>query len=143
MHQCPSSEDYILITSNFVTFVVAYAPTEKVPEGQKAKYMAALNSTVAATFAQDYVMVLTDTNARTGRRGRGGVEPDIKVLGSYGRELLLGLAEDNDLAILNTFFCFPNVAYPTRSKTPTTARENTFGLHPDKEVGGASTDPLR
>ena len=51
--------------------VVAYAPTEKVPEGQKAKYMAALNSTVAAKFARNYVMVLTDTNTRTGRRGGG------------------------------------------------------------------------
>ena len=30
--------------SNLVTFVVAYAPTEEAPEGQKAKYMAALNS---------------------------------------------------------------------------------------------------
>ena len=31
----------ISIKSNFVTFVVAYAPTEEAPEGQKAKYMAA------------------------------------------------------------------------------------------------------
>ena len=35
------------IKSNFVKFVVAYAPTEEAPEGQKAKYMAALNCTVA------------------------------------------------------------------------------------------------
>ena len=36
----------ISIKSNFVTFVVDYAPTEEAPEGQKAKYMAALNCTV-------------------------------------------------------------------------------------------------
>ena len=38
----------ILIESNFVTFVVAYASTEEVPEGQKAKSIAALNYTVAS-----------------------------------------------------------------------------------------------
>ena len=38
----------ISIKSNFVTFVVAYAPTEEAPEGQKAKYMSALNCTVAS-----------------------------------------------------------------------------------------------
>ena len=35
----------ISIKSNFVVLVVAYAPTEEAPEGQKAKYMAALNCT--------------------------------------------------------------------------------------------------
>ena len=33
----------ISIKPNFVTFVVAYAPTEEAPEGQKAKYISALN----------------------------------------------------------------------------------------------------
>ena len=33
--------------SNFVTFVVPYALTEEAPEGQEAKYMAALNCTVS------------------------------------------------------------------------------------------------
>ena len=42
----------ISIKSNFVTFVVAYAATEEAPEGQKAKYMAALNCTVAPVPAQ-------------------------------------------------------------------------------------------
>ena len=41
----------ISIKSNFVTIVVAYAPTEKAPEGQKVKYMAALNCTVASVPA--------------------------------------------------------------------------------------------
>ena len=100
----------ISIKSNIVTFVVAYAPTEKAPEGQKAKYMAALNCTVASVLAREYVFVLTDANARTGKRGEGGGEPDSKVLGAYGRhvlnkngKLLLGFAEDNKLALLNAF----------------------------------------
>ena len=102
------------IKSNFVTFVVAYAPTEEAPEGQKAKYMAALNCTVASVPGREYVFVLTDANARTGKRGEGGGEADSKVLGAYGRDklnengkLLLGFAEDNKLALLNTFFCTP------------------------------------
>ena len=44
----------ISIKSNSVTFVVAYAPTEEAPDGQKAKYVAALNSTVASVPAREY-----------------------------------------------------------------------------------------
>ena len=104
----------ISIKSNVVTFVVAYAPTEEASEGQKAKYMAALNCTVASVPAREYVFVLTDANARTGKRGEGGGEAGSKVLGAYGRDrlletgkLLLGFAEDNKFALLNTFFCTP------------------------------------
>ena len=102
----------ILIKSNFVTFVVAYAPTEEAMEGQKAKYMAALNCTVALVPARENVFILTDANARTGKRGEGEDETDSKVLGAYGQDklnengkLLLGFAEDNKLALLNTLFC--------------------------------------
>ena len=91
--------------------MVAYAPTEEAPEGQKAKYMAALNCTVASVSAREYVFVLTDASARTGKRGEGGGETDSKVLGAYGRDklnengkLLLVFTEDNKLALLNTFF---------------------------------------
>ena len=102
----------IPMKSNFVTFVVAYAPTEEWPEGQKAKFMAALNCTVASVPAREYVFVLADANARTGKRGEGGGEADSKVLGTYGRDklnengkLLLGFAEENlKLPLLNTFF---------------------------------------
>ena len=38
--------------SNFVTFEAAYASTEEAPKGQKAKYVAALNCTVASVPAQ-------------------------------------------------------------------------------------------
>ena len=44
----------ISIKSNSVTFVVAYAPTEEAPEGQKDKYVAALNSAVASVPAGEY-----------------------------------------------------------------------------------------
>ena len=104
----------ISIKSNFVMFVVAYAPDEEAPEGQKAKYMAALNCTVASMPAREYVFVLTDANARAGKRGEGGGEADSKVLGAYGRDvlnenskLLPVFAEDNKLALLNTSFFTP------------------------------------
>ena len=61
----------ISVKLNFVTFVVAYAPTEAAPEGQKAKYMAALNCTVASVPTRECVFVLTDANARTGKRAEG------------------------------------------------------------------------
>ena len=47
----------ISIKSNFIAFMVAYAPTEEAPERQKAKYMAALNCTVASVPAREYVFV--------------------------------------------------------------------------------------
>ena len=86
--------------------------------------MAALNCTVASVPAREYVFVLTDANARTGKRGEGEGETDSKVLGAYGRDklnengkLLLGFAEDNKLALLNTFFWTPKsgVSYTFQS----------------------------
>ena len=109
----------IPIKSNFVTFVVVYAPTEEAPEGQKTKYISALNCTLASVPAREYVFVLTDANARTRKRGEGGGEIDNKVLGAYGRDklnengkLLLGFAEDNRLAHLMfvcVFVFFPSI----------------------------------
>ena len=58
------------IKSTFVTFVVSYAPTEDAAEGEKAKKMAALNSTVKPVPARGHVFGLTDANARTGKRGK-------------------------------------------------------------------------
>ena len=95
--------------------MVAYAPTEKAPEGQNVKYMVALNCTVASVPAREYVFVLTAASTRAGKRDEGGGEADSKALGAYGRrdvlnengKLLLGFAENNNLALLNTFFCTP------------------------------------
>ena len=64
--------------------MVAYAPTEDAAEEEKAQYMAALDSTVEPGPAREHVFVLTDANARTGKRGEGGGETDSKVLGAYG-----------------------------------------------------------
>ena len=72
----------ISIKSNFVTFVVVYAPTEEAPEGLRAKCMAALNSPVTSVLAWEYVLVSTDANARIGKRGEGGGEEDSKVFGA-------------------------------------------------------------
>ena len=58
--------------------MVPYAPTEEELERQKAKYMAALNSTVASMPALDYVFLFTGANAKTGRRGEGGGEAETK-----------------------------------------------------------------
>ena len=104
--------------------MVAYAPTEEAPEGQKAKCMAAPNCTVASVPAREYVFVITDANARTGKSGEGGGEADSKVLGAYGRgmftengKLLLGFAEGIKLALLNTLFFTPKsgVSYTFQS----------------------------
>ena len=78
----------ISIKPTFDTFVVAYAPTEDVTEGEKAKYMAAFNSTVKPVPAREHVFVLTDANNRTRNRGEGGGEIDSKVLGAYDQGVL-------------------------------------------------------
>ena len=140
----------IAIESNYVAFVVAYAPTEEVPEGQKAKYKAALNNTVASVPAREYVYVLTDAHARTGMRCKGGREAGSKVLGEFDRDvlnenrkLLLGFAEGNKLAFSEHFLLHPQkwrvLHVPKRQPQQET---NTFGLYPDKR-SGPSTDPLR
>ena len=109
--------------------MVAYAPTEDdADEGEKAKYMSALNRTVAPVPAREHVFVLTNANAnanaRTRKRGEGGGETSSKALGAYGRDmlhengkLLLRFAEDNKLALLNIFVCTPQngVSYTFQS----------------------------
>ena len=86
--------------------------------------MAALSCIVAAVPARECVFVLTDAHARTGKRGEGGGEADSKVFGASSRDvlnengkLLLGFAEDNKLALLNTFFFTPKrgVSYMLQS----------------------------
>ena len=86
--------------------------------------MAVVNCTAASVPAREYVFVSTDANARTGKRGDGRGEADSKVLGAYGRDklnengkLLLGFAENNKLALVNTLFCTPKsgVSYTSQS----------------------------
>ena len=52
--------------------MVAYAPTEDAAEGEKVKYMAALNSTVEPVPVREHVFVLTDANATTGEEREAG-----------------------------------------------------------------------
>ena len=140
----------ISIKSNFVTFVVAYAPTEEAPEGQKAKYMAALNCTVASVSAREYVFVFTDASATPGKRGEGGGEADSKVLGAYGRDklnengkLLQGFSRRQRARSSEHFLLHPQkwrVLYVLKRQPQ--QGTSTFGLHPDK-AGGPPTHPLR
>ena len=65
------------------------------------------------------LLFLIDTDVRTGKRGEGGGEADSKVLGTYGQDklsendkLLLDFAENNKLALLNTFFCTSKSGVP-------------------------------
>ena len=113
--------------------MVAYAPTEEAPEGEEAKYVAALNCTVASVPARECVFVLTNANARTGKRGEGGGETDSKVLGAYSRDklnengkLLLGLAEDYRLSLLNIFFCTPKSAVSYTLQSANRSKEQTL-----------------
>ena len=63
----------------------------------------------------EQLFVLMDANSRTGRREKGRVgNKDNKILGACGRdtlndngELLLSIANNHDLAIVNTFFSTP------------------------------------
>ena len=116
--------------SNFVTFVVAYALTEEAPEGQKAKYMAALNCTIASVPAREYVFVLTDANTRRGKRGEGRGE----------QTPMCWTHMDETCSTKTTNYCWvwqkttnslfwtlslvpPKVVCPIRSKAPTAAKD--------------------
>ena len=133
----------ISIKSNFVMFVLTCAPTEEAPEGQKTRYMAALNCTVASVPAREYAFVLTDANARTGKKGKGRGEADNKLLGAYDRDKLnengklpLGFAEDY------------NILYPQKWRVLYVPKHQpqqgtiTCGFHPDK-ASGSPAHPLR
>ena len=99
-------------TSNAITFIVAYGPTDTVSNTREQKDAAFedLNSPVSRVSSSDYLYFSIDTNARTGVR-RGG--EDCEVIGAYGRDtrvsdsngtLLLQFAGDSRLALANTFF---------------------------------------
>ena len=82
--------------------------------------------------ARNYVFVLPDAIARTGRRGEEGGDPDRKVLGAYGRDvlningkLLLGFAEDNKFALMNTFFRTPQCGVSYTFQSANRSKEQT------------------
>ena len=99
-----------------VTFVVAYAPTETQNTNNKHHaFWTSLDRVVEEVRKHGQLFVLMDANARTGRREKGHVgSKDSKILGAYGRdtlndngELLLSFANNDDLALVNTFFSTP------------------------------------
>ena len=107
--------------------------------------MAALNSTVASVLVREYVFA----NASKGKRGEGGGEADSNVLGAYGRDvlkkngiLLRGFAEDNKVALLNTFLTRQKWRVLHRLKRQPQQGTSTSGLYPEKS-GGPPIGPLR
>ena len=73
---------------------------------------------------KELLFVLTDANARTGKRMEGC--DDGRVLGAYGRDdlnnngkRLLSLASDNKLTLTNTFFSERKGGISTRSTVST------------------------
>ena len=101
--------------SNAITFVVAYGPTDTVSNTRQQNdvFWTDLESAVNRVPSSDCLFVLIDANARTGvRMGK----EDCKVIGAYGRDTrvsdsngtsLLRFADDNKLALVNTFFSAP------------------------------------
>ena len=98
-----------------VTFFVVYAPTETQNASNKHTFWTTLDGAVEEVPRHEQLFVVMDTNARTGKREKGGVgSKDFEILGAYGRdtlndngELLLSFANSHDLAIVNMFFSTP------------------------------------
>ena len=113
--------------SNSVYFIVGYAPTLDKSTSEKDCFWNSLDEVAKEVPSRDHLLVLMDTNSRTGMRGIGWT--DSKVVGAYGRdelndngERLLIHATDNKLALLNTYYATParGISYtfqsPSRGK---------------------------
>ena len=95
-----------------VTFFVAYVQTETHNASNKHAFWTTLDRAMKEVPRHEQLFVLMDANARRGRREKGGVgNKDNNILGAYGRDtlndngrLLLSFANNQDLAIVNTFF---------------------------------------
>ena len=140
----------ISIKPYLVTFVVAYAPAEEAPERQKAKDMAALNSSVTSMPARKYFFVLTDANARTGKRGEGGEKADNKVFGCIWprhaqrkRQTTAGFCRRQQTRSSEHFLLHSQKCRVLHIlKRQPLQGTSTFELYPDK-ASGLSTHPLR
>ena len=112
--------------------------------------MVALNSTVASVPARDYVLLLTDTNARIGKtgEGRGRWGSRQQTVGRIWPRLAQSKRQTASrfLRRHRAHSSEQIVLYPKRvlhvPKCQPQKGTNTFGLYPDK-VDGPSTDPLR
>ena len=98
-----------------VTAFVAYAPTETRNASNKHAFWTSLDRAVKEVPKHEQLFVLTDANARTGRREKEQVRSkDSKIFGAYGQntlndngELLPFFANNHDLAPVTTFFSTP------------------------------------
>ena len=101
-----------------VTFFVAYALTETQNASNKHAFWTTLDRAVEEVRRYEQLFVLMDANGRTGRREKRGVgSEDDKVISAYGRdtlndngELMVPLANNHNVAIVNTFFSPPKDA---------------------------------
>ena len=97
--------------SNSVSAILAYAPTETAPLEDKVPFWTQLGEIVKTIPKKDQLFLLMDANARTALPdGKVGVERK-RVLGPFGRDAendndgrLLGLAEEEQLSIVHTFY---------------------------------------
>ena len=95
-----------------MTLVVGYVPTDTQSIGKKHAFWTALDRVVKEVPEHEQLFVLTDANARTGRREGGMLgSEECKVLGAYGRDTpnnngkrLLSFSAYHGLALFNTFF---------------------------------------
>ena len=72
-----------------VTFLVAYAPTERQNSSNKHAFWTTLDRAVEEVPRHEQLFVLMDANARTGRREKRGVRSkNNKIPGAYGRDTL-------------------------------------------------------
>ena len=99
----------LLGQSKSVTFTVADAPTEIQNASNKHAFWTALDRVVEEVPKHEQLFILIVANARTERKGKGGVgSKDNKILAAYGwdddGELLLYFTTSHDLAPVNTFF---------------------------------------
>ena len=91
---------------------MVYAPTETLNDSIKNEFGTTFDRAVEEVPKHEHLFVLMDVDARTGRRGKGGLgSKDNKTLGAYARdtlnddgELLLIFAINHGLALVNTFF---------------------------------------
>ena len=68
---------------------MAYASTETQNASNEHAFWTTLNRAVEEVPRHEQLFVLTDANARTGRREKGGVgSKDNKIFGAYGRDTL-------------------------------------------------------
>lgn len=102
-------------------------------EGGKAKYLSPLESQYGCQRGKCFV--LTDSNAKAGKRGEGGEETNGKLLADTcltKTAKLPRFAKYSKLDLLNFFFCTPKGGYPKCPKAAAVARTKRALILPKK-----------